>query len=228
MWKPRMIGARTSAPTIAAARTRGAARHERAGGEQRGEDQRDRSVHVRSIRAVVLGSLARAARCDGSSGTREADHEPLADARAAMTARPVCGSSVTALALGLVLGELGLLARARRGRRRPPCRRRGRCRRWPSTRSVGFGSRVSGRRRAPKTSVVAGGVGSTSRPRGVRRTWRRSESTPKRGDLAAVAHEAAQALQEAARQPAHVAGQDDAAVVLQARAAVAARARRRS
>ena len=53
----------------------------------------------------------------------------------------------------------------------------------------------------------------------VSETWRRSESTPKEATRAAAAHVAAQALLQRARQPARVGGQDDAAVVLQPRAA---------
>ena len=59
---------------------------------------------------------------------------------------------------------------------------------------AGAGERVSGPSRTPKRSVVAGGVGSISRPRGVSAHLAAQRVDAERGDGAAAAHEASQAL----------------------------------
>ena len=175
---------------------------------------------MRSSRAVVLRVVGARGEVRRKLGHGEAEHEPLALA----LGRDDGAAGLRVLGhragLGLVLGELGLLDEregaegARRageevdvvvGRHEVGRLRQSR------ERAQAHAEDVGGRRRGRVDHPPATGEGDLAAQR----------VDAEGGDLAAVAHVAAQALEEAARQPAHVGGQDDAAVVLQARAAVA-------
>ena len=167
----------------------------------------------------MFGSLARAPRCDGQLGHAEAQDEPLALALGGDDRAPGLRVLGDRAGRGLGRGELGLLdeREGAEGARRAAeevdvvaGRRRG----WSAWAGAPAGAAARRRRPSSRPAWVDHPPAAGERDLAAQRV------DAEGGDAAAAAHVAAQALLQGARQPARVGGEDDAAVVLQPRAAV--------
>src|SRR5262249_55382132 len=124
-------------------------------GEKGGDDQRDRSVHVRSSRAVVWG--APPAAFAGSSGGGRRMTRPVPGRLAGIVGRLDGGSSVTALASGSAPSESASWIEVN-GPKAPAVPSKSWISSFLTTTLLGAGSVSASCSRAPSRSVVAGGV----------------------------------------------------------------------
>ncbi len=170
---PRRIGASKSAPSTRRPARAGCAHDERAGGQR--EQRISGTAGPCALHQGAPAGRWRVGRRAGSSGRPKRMTRPLPRRATAITGRP-SGAPRRSPRRGA--RRRGRLLVAGEGPEGPVVPSNRPILSSASTSRVGLARPCSGRSRAPKMSVVAGGVGSMSRARGVIGTWRWNDSTP--------------------------------------------------